>query len=294
MLNPKHVIRDSLRMVFRPLGYSYLRFILTHKYIPSFKHPRSFSEKIGHRKFYVDPTLFSKFVDKYTVRDYVKSKIGEEYLIPILMVVDNVDKSYLDKLPSEFVVKTSHGGGGNNVLVVRNKNDIKFESICNDFNKFLKIQLGSKVDELFYDIEKPVVIFEKLIKNNDNSPLLDYKFHVFKNKGATKIILQINSEYNTSNCTKTLYEISGEKSKIQFENYKHAVGKFDLPENFDKMTDFAIALSDDFEYARIDLFNVNGTIYFGEITLCPASGWDKLNSKENDFLLGSYWDEFNN
>lgn len=288
----KNLIRDILRLILTKKGYSWIRFILTHKYIPSLYRPQTFSEKIYYRKFNVSPYTFSKLADKVTVREFIKNKIGNEYLIPLYLITENLTQNDFINLPSKFVIKTSHGGGGNNVLVVKNKNDINIDNIISKFNSDIKINIGSKIDEYFYNIEAPKIIIEKMIENNKSTPLLDYKFHVFKNNGNTKLLLQINSEYNTKNCTKTLYDLSGNKSPIQFSNYKHGAKTITLPDNFTQMVNIAKKLSEDFEYVRVDLFNVDGDIYFGEMTFCPASGWDKLNSRQNDLILGQYWNEF--
>ncbi len=288
----KNSVRDLLRICFGAKGYTYFRFIITHKYLPNLKKPRSFSEKIIYRKFNVDPNELSKYVDKYTVRDYVKEKIGERYLIPLLLVKDKISIEDFNSLPQSFVIKTSNGGGGNNVSVITDVNSVDHKSICNLFNEYVGCKFGARVDELFYDIENPKIMFETLLSNKDQSPLLDYKFHIFKGRNKLKIFLQINSEYNTKNCTKTLYNLSGNISHIQFDGYSYGSDSIKLPSNFNKMLEVALILSEPFKYSRIDLYNVEGIIYFGEITFCPASGWDKFNNKKFDFLFGDYWNEF--
>ncbi|EPA8654108.1 ATP-grasp fold amidoligase family protein [Photobacterium damselae] len=285
----KNNIRDVTRYLLGKKWYNYFRFFLTHHYIPDIRNPKSFSEKIMYRKLCVEPEIFSKLVDKFTVRDFVEEKIGNQYLTPIYLVTKALSVKDLEKLPISFVIKTTHGGGGNNVLVVNDKSEIDFISVINRFNYELSIKMGEKVDELFYDIESPKIIIESLLKNDDLSPLLDYKFHVFRNKGSIHYLLQINSEYNTPNCKKTLYNIDGTISDIQFSGYKKGNDNVQLPDNFNEMIKVVDLLSCDFEYVRIDLFNVNGNIYFGEMTFCPASGWDKINSKDNDFKLGAMW-----
>lgn len=285
----KYFIRNTSKFILGKSNYIKLRFLLTHGYWGNFKKPSSWNEKIQFRKLYCDPKIFADLVDKYHVREYVSKTIGDEYLIPLIAKVDGLVPQVFDKLPNEFVLKTSHGGGGENVKVVSNKLDLDIKNTCDLFNSYLNKRLGKYVDELFYDINTPSVIVEERIKNKDLSTLLDYKFHVFKNNKDTKVFLQINSNYGRFNETKTLYELTGEISVIQFSDYKYGPDKISLPKQFDKMVELAITLSRDLNYSRIDLYNVDGKIYFGEITLCPASGWDKLNTKEHDFYLGSLW-----
>ncbi|WBA07856.1 ATP-grasp fold amidoligase family protein [Salinivibrio kushneri] len=285
------ILRDFLRILLGAELYSKARFFLTHHYFCCRSFPRTFSEKIISRKFDDNPKKYSLFVDKYTVREYVERKIGKEYLIPVVKVKDFLNLNDFDSLPNEFVIKASNGGGGKNVLVVEDKEKLDLERLCSDFNRYLKVKMGKIVDEHFYDIEEPKIIIENRIKNNDRTPLLDYKFHRFHSKGETRYLLQINSEYNTKNCTKTLYDLNGCKSEIQFSGYSHGPNTIEIPRNIGEMIEIVDGLAEGFPYVRIDLFNVDEKIYFGEMTFCPASGWDKINTKENDFLLGSWWGE---
>ena len=285
----KRVIRNTLKLILGRNNYVRLRFIITHNYWGCFNKPLSWNEKIQHRKLYCDPQKLANLVDKFHVRKYVEKKIGEKYLIPIISSFEQITPQDFDNFPNEFVIKTSHGGGGENVKVVSDKNQLDINDTCNLFNSYLNKKLGKYVDELFYDINVPLIIIEQRIKNKDLSTLLDYKFHVFKKNKETHVFLQVNSNYGAENETKTLYELTGNISKIQFAGYRYGSQKINLPVGFDKMIELAIKLSGDLNYARVDFYNVDGKIYFGEITLCPASGWDKLNKKEHDFLLGALW-----
>lgn len=284
----KNVIRDCLRCILGKKGYTYARFILTHGYHPNFKQPRTFSEKLIARKFSEESLRFSKYVDKYTSRNFVKDKIGEKYLIPLIAQYDKLSVDDFKSLPDSFVIKTSNGGGGENVLIVKNKETLDFHSVCKRFNQYLTIKIGSKIDEPFYDIEKPKIIIEELVSYKDGIPPIEYKFHVFKDT----VLIQENVNYNTPMFTKTLYEIDGSVSSIQFENCKAKKSKLELSNNFNEMVNVAKELSKDFEYVRVDLYDIGSKIYFGEMTFCHASGWDKLNSKASDLKLGSYWNEF--
>ncbi|WP_206380214.1 ATP-grasp fold amidoligase family protein, partial [Vibrio kanaloae] len=287
--NVKNKIRDILRMILTVKGYSFFRFLVTHQYLPSFSNPSTFSEKVQHRKFYTDPTMWSRFVDKYTVRGYVSEIIGEQYLIPLIARYESLDVSDFDYLPERFVIKTSNGGGGVNVKVVNNKDNLIINDVITEFNKACKEKIGSKIDEYFYDINSGCILIEELISNADCTPLLDYKFHIFRNKGDIFILLQINSDYGKENETKTLYNLNGLRSEIQFSYYNLGPKNITLPNNFPKMLELAKSLSSGFDYVRIDLYNVDEVIYFGEITVCPASGWDKINTKKHDDYLGKMW-----
>ena len=289
----KYIVRDGIRLILSPKGYTYLRFLFTHKYIPKISSPRTFSEKIIYRKFNVAPETLSKLVDKFTVRDYVKEKVGEQSLIPLLLVKEHISSGDFYNLPSEFVIKTSNGGGGENVRLITNKENTDLSSLSNQFNQYLKINVGNAVDEHFYDIETPQVIVEKLMRHKDGSFPSDYKIHVFNKTNDCKVIIQIDED-RFGNHKRSLFDIN--KNKLDFDiqpKYDSVKSDYNWPDNFDEMIDVAKKLSEDFKYVRVDLYNIDGRIYFGELTFCHGSGWEPLSSKEADFLLGSYWEEFN-
>ncbi|MBY8279676.1 hypothetical protein KW516_18330 [Vibrio fluvialis] len=286
----KNIVRDFLRILLGKKNYIKFRFMITHGYIGDFDNPKSWSEKIQHRKLYGNPSYLSRFVDKYIVRDYISQTVGSEYLIPIIDKFSHISEADFDKLPKEFVIKLSNGGGGKFVDVVFDKRQIVAKEVAKKFNYYTSLKLGSSIDEPFYDVNPSLILVEELIKNPDSSTLLDYKFHIFKSSLNREVFLQINSNYGKESETKTLYRLDGVKHDIQFLGYKYGPDKIDLPPNFSQMVDLAINISPDLNYSRVDLYNVNGKIYFGEITLCPASGWDKVNKKEYDFYLGSLWE----
>lgn len=285
----KNFVRDSLRKALGKKNYTIARFFLTHHYLPNIAKPRTFSEKIQHRKFFTDPHLWAKFVDKYLVREYVSETIGSQYLIPLVSKCETLKVSDFDDFPNRFVIKTSNGGGGVNVKVVSDKSSLDLSRIVRYFNSSIKEGIGSKIDEYFYDLNPGSILIENIIQNLDGSPLLDYKFHMFRNKDNSFVLLQINSEYGEENETKTLYELNGVRSEIQFSGYTLGPEKIPLPNNFPKMLELAKSLSSGFDYVRIDLYNVDEVIYFGEITVCPASGWDQINTKKHDHYLGTMW-----
>ncbi|GHB22063.1 ATP-grasp fold amidoligase family protein [Shewanella indica] len=287
----KNIIRDISRYILSPKGYTFFRFIITHRYIPNFKCPRSFSEKIIHRKFNDDPKKYSKLVDKYTVRELVSEKVGGEYLIPLIKEVTKLSISDFNDLPSEFVMKTSNGGGGENVEVITDLNAFDKSELTNRFNQYLTVNVGNIVDEHFYDIESPKIVFEKLLKHSDGRLPSDYKFHVFKKNNLKKIIIQIDEGRFTTH-KRSLFDRQLRMLDFDIQpKYSKVSTDYEWPENMDEMFDVAEKLSSDFPYVRIDLYNVDGKIYFGEFTFCHGSGWEPFSSKHADFLLGSYWGE---
>ncbi len=288
----KYCIRDILRAFLGRYLYTYVRFIFVHKYKPNIKKPSSFSEKIIFRKLYDDPKKYSCFVDKYTVRNYVRNKIGNNYLVPLLKKTSFITPNDFDSLPNEFVIKTSNGGGGENVQIVENKNTLNLNEVCDKFNKYLKIDIGSKVDEYFYNIEEPFILFEKLLKDDIYGYPPDFKFHIFNDGKNVKKIIQIDED-RFDHHKRSLF--NEEKKRLPFDiqpKYDPVSDNFIWPNNWDEMIDIAMKLADDFKYVRVDLYNVNGKIYFGELTFCHGSGWEPIHPQKYDFLLGEFWHEY--
>ena len=117
----KYVVRDLIRLFLPSDIYIKFRFLLTHGYACDLITPRTWNEKIQFRKLNQNPNKLSKYVDKYTVRDFVSNSIGEQYLIPLLGVYNYITPRDFDDLPNEFVIKSSHGGGGEHVKIIRDK-----------------------------------------------------------------------------------------------------------------------------------------------------------------------------
>jgi len=290
----KYLVRDIIRFFLRPKGYTYLRFLKTHKYLPKFSKPKTFSEKLIVRKFTVEPKKLSKFVDKYTVRQHVKDTIGEEYLIPLIKSVPYLKVSDFTDLPRSFVIKTSNGGGGENVLIVEDKSELDLDKICKQFNAYLKIKVGRIVDEHFYDVESPRIVFEKLIKLNSGGYPSDFKLHIFQGESDNTeiVIVQVDAD-RFENHKRSLYNEDLELLDYNIQPKYDTLGaSYHFPSNMKELILLAKKLASPFKYVRVDMYNVDGLIYFGELTFCHGSGWEPMSSKGVYELWGSYWREF--
>lgn len=287
----KNVLRDTIRFLLPVEYYIKLRFFLTHGYFCDLRNPKSWNEKIQYRKLNCDPNEFSSLVDKYTVRNFVSKSIGDNYLIPILKVLPSITPSDFDDLPNSFVIKTSNGGGGENVLIVEDKSTLDLASLCDKFNGYLKVNIGSKIDEHYYDIETPKIIFEELKKHRDGSYPSDYKIHIF-NGVEEKIIVQVDSD-RFGNHKRSLFNVDGSKLNFDIQpKYDHIEHGYKFPEKFSTLIELAKQLASGFKYVRVDMYNIDGKVYFGELTFCHGSGWEPVKPRSADYLLGSYWEEY--
>ncbi|OOE91822.1 hypothetical protein BZG76_09745 [Salinivibrio sp. AR647] len=278
-----------MRFIFGAENYTRIRFFLTHHYFINRVSPQTFSEKIISRKLDDDPKKYSLFVDKYTVREYVERKIGKEHLIPLIKVKNFLELTDFDDLPDEFVLKTSNGGGGKNVLVVEDKNKLDFHKVCSDFNRYLNIKMGDIVDEHFYDIEPASIIVEKMIKNSDDTPPFDYKIHVFETYEEPVAFIQVDKD-RFSEHKRTIYneDLTVADFKIQ-PKYADVEDDFVFPDNIYELIRLAKVLAKGFGYVRVDMYSVDNHIYFGEMTFCHGSGWEKIKPSEFDCKLGKLW-----
>ena len=142
-------------------------------------NPKRYTEKIQLRKLNYNNPMYIKCADKYKVREYVKDKIGEEYLIPVYFAKESITEEDIKKLPNSFVLKTNNASKTN--IIVSDKKKIDIKNTINLVNKFLKYKFGYRTFELFYNEIEPMVIAEKYIGTKDGKTPNDYKFHVFNN-----------------------------------------------------------------------------------------------------------------
>lgn len=241
------------------------------------KEPETFNQKIQFRKLYDNNPLYSICADKYRVREYVKEKIGEEYLIPLYLVTDKLTEEQWEKLPNSFVAKANHNSGP--VQIVKDKSKANKKEIIRELNNQLKIDYGILSMEKYYsDIPRKIIV-EKYLKDN----IEDYKFNCFNNK---KIILERVTKAS---------ELSNMYNPYSWEKFNFTTGNiidkrvYEKPKNFEKMLEIVKELSQDFEYVRVDLYNVDGKIYVGELTFCESSGFGKFTQEEWDYKFGNYW-----
>lgn len=247
-------------------------------------NPKTFNEKINKRKLENVNDRFVLCSDKAKSRDYVRSLIGEEYLIPVIYIGDTLTSQQLKDYGDNIVVKATHNSG---YVFIVNGESVDYSSITESVLKSFNSDFGKKTDELWYSKIKPQVIVEKLLIKEDGSQPEDYKFHVFNSNGNIKIILQVDYDRFT-NHNRTFYDDSLNilDFSIKYKNNKRMLLR---PKNFELMLELVKKLSVDFDYVRVDLYNVDGEIYFGELTFAHESGFGKFDSLASDKLLGSYW-----
>lgn len=257
------------------------------------KNPTTLNEKLQWLKFNYRFPLQSIVSDKLLVRDYVAEKIGAEYLIPLLGAWDNYNDVDFDKLPEKFVLKCNHDSGG--LVVCADKSKLDHKEAKNRVEKSLKSNFFYIGREYQYRNIKPRIICEQFISDNGKVPM-DYKIYCFNGKPDVILVCKDRFSDNTHRASYLYFDQEWRFQPLNKGDENLTEVDVPKPKNLDRMIEIAKELSKDFLFARIDLYNIDGQIYFGEITLSPNSGFDPDIKYETDLMFGEklripYWDD---
>lgn len=265
-----------------PLQYK----ILLHRW-PNLKEPQRFTEWIQFYKInYRNPVLL-KCVDKYAVRKYITDKIGDVFLAKLFQVCSNAHSIEFEKLPNQFVIKTTSGGNGDNVIIVKDKTSINKDKIINSVNSWLSKNYSNTAREWAYSTaaSHPLIITEEYLENDSESGLDDYKFLCYN--GKFRYLWVDHARY-------TGHRRGFWNQNLDFlSNIKSDHPTFEkepqLPTNISEMIKIAEKLAADFPFVRVDLYNIKGRIVFGELTFYPWSGYVQFDPDNFDYKLGKYF-----
>ena len=258
--------------------------IKMYKYIMgktlNLKKPTSFNEKIQWLKLYDRKPEYIKLVDKYSVKEYVASIIGSQYIIPTLGVWDKFSDINFEELPPEFVLKCTHDSGG--VWVIKDKKFLK--GIKKKVEKCLKVNFYYTSREWPYKYIQPRIIAEKYM-GNKSKDLCDYKLMCFN--GKVKCIFVCSNRKSESGLNVTFFDLDWKR--LPFER-KYPVNPniIERPKTFEEMVILAEKLSKNIPFVRIDFYEIDDKPYFGEITFYPGAGFEKFEPEEWDEVLGSW------
>lgn len=251
----------------------------------NWENPTSYTQKIQYEKINGPMDEKVQLADKYRVREWVKEKIGEEYLIGLLGVWKKAEEIDFDRLPNQFVLKTNCASG--DVVIVKDKSALSRKDIRNIQKKldfYLHCKYGVDTGEFQYSLMEPVVIAEEFVAYpGDDLP--DYKFLCFD--GVPMYCWVDIGRY--SGHKRNVYNLKWELQPWNQGRYENTDYPLEMPVDFDKMIEIAAKLSVGFPQVRVDLYNVNGKIYFGEMTFTNSSGFKPVIPPEADEMLGSLW-----
>lgn len=246
-------------------------------------NPKSFNEKLQWLKLYDRNPEYTQMVDKYQVRDYIKEKIGEDILVPLLGVYNNFEEINFDLLPNQFVLKPNHTSG--DIFICKNKSEIDSKELKKIINKWLNRQYFWLHREWPYKNIRPKIICEKYLVDSSNEELIDYKLMCFN--GEPKCILVASGRHSLTGLKIDFLDL--EWNVLPFKREKpRSNKKIPKPKTFDKMVKIAKILSKDIPFVRVDFYEVNGQLYFGELTFYPGAGFEKFEPADYDYILGNW------
>lgn len=262
--------------------YLFFRFKNRVGYWPHLNHPRTFNEKLQWLKLNDRHAEYTQMVDKIDAKKYVASIIGDKYIIPTLGVWNSVDEIEWDKLPNQFVIKVSSDSGG--IVVCKDKQTLDIakakEKLTNGWGK--NYYVHNK--EYPYRDLTPRIIAEEYKEDESGYELRDYKIFCFN--GEPKILFVASDRQKAGEDTKfDFFDLNW--NHLPFTNgHPNSKEHIAKPKNFEEMLEIAKKLSVGIPQVRIDLYNCNGQIYFGEITFFHWSGMTAFDPVEWDFKLG--------
>ncbi|ABN52588.1 MAG TPA: glycosyl transferase [Hungateiclostridium thermocellum] len=245
------------------------------------QNPQRYNEKLQWLKLYDRRPEYTKMVDKYEVKKYVAEKIGEKYVIPTLGVWDRFEDINFDLLPEQFVLKCTHDSGG--IVICKDKKCFDFKQAKKKIERCLKRNYYLNTREWPYKDVKPRIIAEQYMVDESGYELKDYKFFAFDGKVKALFIATdrgIDTRFD-------FYDTDFNHLPIQ-NGYPNATRELKKPENFELMIKLAEVLSEGIPHVRIDFYNVNGRVYFGEMTFFHWSGLKPFIPDEWDYKFGSW------
>lgn len=248
------------------------------------QNPQKFNDKIQWLKLnWYDP-IAKQCVDKDLVREYVADKVGDTYLNEVYDVYTNLNEISLNKLPDKFVLKGTHGSAFN--IVCSNKSDLNWNTEFKKMKRWLNTDYFWLSREWVYKDLKPKIVSEKFLSDSTGKPPMDYKIFCFH--GEPRLIQVDVDRFGTHKQNFYDTEWNFRDVKIWCDNEKDIV--IPKPENFDKMMEISRELSKDFPHVRVDLYNIDGVILFGELTFFHLSGLVKFKDENLELEMGSWLD----
>jgi hypothetical protein len=246
--------------------------------------PKSFTEKIQWLKLFDRRPQYTLLVDKFTVRQYITKTIGEEYLIPIVGGPwKKFDEINIENLPNRFVLKCTHDSGG--VVICDDKSTIDWNFTKKKISKNLRRNYYWYGREWPYKNVKPLIIAEKYMVDESGYELKDYKFFCFN--GKPRIMFIATDRGSKTEQTKfDFFDMNFNHLPIK-NGHENSTKKITKPNNFDEMKEIAEKLSNGFTHLRVDLYEINGKIYFGELTFYHWSGLVSFEPAEWDYFIGN-------
>ena len=263
--------------------YIRLRYKNVFSRFPDLRNPKTFNEKINWLKLYDRNMIYTIMVDKYEAKRYVADIIGEEYIVPTYGIWDRAEDIDFDSLPDKFVLKATHDSG--RVIICRDKSKLDKNNAIREMRKSLRRNFYAVTREWPYKNVKPRIIAEKLLEVTDGGEIADYKVHNFN--GVPKVILVCRDRFRETGLTEDFFDTEWKHISVRRPGHPNAPVLEDKPAKLSKMLELSEKLSNGYPFMRTDFYCVDGKVYFGEITLYPASASVPFIPQTFDELLGA-------
>jgi len=250
---------------------------------PNLKNPTTFNEKVTYKILYDRRPILTRLADKLQARDYVAERIGRDYLTELYQVCQSPHEIDWQKLPRRFVIKMNHGSRMN--IFVTDKSRISVSPIMSRLDSWRATNFYHHWLEWAYRDIRPTIFIEEMLTEQTGAMAVDWKFYTFDGRAE---FLQVNLD-RFGQATRNDYD--RRLNRLHFRGPHHPNSPTDpvFPPNIELMFSLADRLGDGLDFVRVDMYNVNGRIVFGEFTCYPGAGRDPFDPPEFDELYGSKW-----
>ncbi len=250
---------------------------------PRILFPRTFNEKVQVRKLFDRRSHLTEWADKYLVRDYVRRTIGAAALPTLYHVTDDPSDIPFEQLPKKYVIKATHGSGW--TCIVRDGTAINQQEIIDLCETWLSTSYYALGREWLYEGIIPRIVVEEFLDCGTGTVPTDYKFYVFAGKAK---FIQVNvGRYIAHKIN--FYDTRWNRIDCRLGRYENSDAKIARPETLDTMIDYAQRLAGKIDFVRVDLYEVRGKVYFGELTNTPSNGLEPFDPPSWDRTFGDFW-----
>jgi hypothetical protein len=251
---------------------------------PNLVRPKTFNEKVLHRMVFDRRPILTTLEDKYAARDYVRERVGDHVLPRLYWVTKNPADIPFDTLPDRFVVKATHGCGFN--YLVPDKACVNREEVRAKCASWLNSNYYySGTREWAYKHIEPRILVEEFISDGTGPDPIRYKLYTFH--GSVRVIYVGVGPPGQAHCG--FYERSWNRLPATISHKRQVEGDLDRPKHLDDMIRYSEVLADGLDFIRVDLYDMQDKVYFGELTTTPGAGISPYSPHEFDYYLGGLW-----
>lgn len=280
-------MKNSIKKIMNKLSdkmFIKLKYFYHFKKFPNLRNPKTYNEKLQWLKLYDRNEKYPLLVDKYEVKKHIAETIGKEYVIPTIGIYDSFEDIDFETLPERFVIKVTHDCGG--VFICNNRDTLDINKAKRFINSHFSNNYYYEGREWPYKYLKPRIIIEQYMEDTETKELRDYKFFCFN--GKVKALFIATDRQNPDEDTKFDF-FDDNFNHLPFkQGHPNAKVPPQKPINFEKMKEMAAILSAGIPHVRVDFYEVNGKIYFGEMTFYHFSGFIPFEPEEWDKQFGEY------